>query len=198
MNGNLAQVREAIEGDGIVGLDFRTPRSWIALIAVAGREQKAADRLRENHVRAYWPNYCVSEAVGRQANGRSFCAPRLRALIPGYIFIAVRRDGEINLSAVVEETPGIRGYMRNGMGEPAALTERDITKIRELEADQNKAPVKSHVHNFKTGQKVRFKLIPEWRGPIAAFCDDGRISVAVAMLGRIVPTKALPHQIEAM
>ncbi len=182
----------------INGLDFRTPRAWLALIAIASREQKATDRLREFHIRAYWTNYVVSEADTRLPSGRLHYSRRLRALIPGFIFVAVRADGEIDLSTIVEETPGIVGYMRDGAGYPAKLTELDIGRIREIEADQNRAPPARHVHNFKIGQRVRFKLYPVWMGKILEFCSDGRISVGVPMLGQIAPAKGLPHQIEVM
>ena len=68
------------------------------------KEQRAADWLREGNIRVYWPNYCVSEAVGQAANGRHFRRGRLRALIPGYLFVAVRRIGEVDLNAIVENT----------------------------------------------------------------------------------------------
>ena len=192
---------ESVNGEhsgDIVGLDFRAPRAWLALIAVTRREQKAADRLREFHIRAYWPNYVVSEGDCRLPSGRMRRSARLRAIIPGFIFVAVRAHGEIDLSVVIEETPGLIGYMRDGAGFPAKLTELDITRIREIETDQNKPLAAKHVHNFKVGQRVRFKLYPAWAGTIEGFCSDGRISVGVPMLGQIAPAKGLPHQIEMM
>ena len=70
--------------------------------------------------------------------------------------------------------------------------------IRAIEADENKPPPAKHVHNFRIGQKVRFKAAAGWMGKIIEFCSDGRISVGVPMLGRVAPVKGLPHQIEAM
>lgn len=189
---------QEFESRDTIGLDFRAPREWLALIAMASREQKAADRLREMHIRAYWPNYVVSEADCRLPSGRLRRSGRLRAIIPGFIFIAIRAGSNFDLSVVIEETPGLIGYMRDGAGYAACLTELDIKRIREIEADQNTPSPTKHVHTFKVGQRVRFKLYPSWIGKILQFYSDGRISVGVSLLGRITPVKGLPHQIEVM
>lgn len=200
MTGNLTQAFRAYDPtlDDVVGLHFRTPRCWRALFAVSGREQKAADWLREWHIHAYWPNYCVMEVVGRNGNGRIVRGWRCKALIPGFIFIAVRVGSAFNLGDLVGDTPGVVGYMRNGLGEPATITEHDITRIREIEGDHNRPTPAKHVHNFRTGQKVRFKVDPVLRGKILAYCADGRISIEVEKLLGGATVKAWPHQLEAM
>lgn len=186
------------DGNGIVGLDFRTPRYWRAFLAIAGREQKAAEWLKDARVAVYWPNYAVSQAVGALPNGRHTRALRLRALIPGFLFVPVAQSVEINLHAVVEQVPALYGYMRDGVGNAAAVSESDIHCIRRIEAEENTPAPAKHVHNFKIGQKVRFKQATTWVGKILEFCNDGRISVGVPMLGQIAPVKGLPHQIEAV
>jgi transcription antitermination factor NusG len=195
--GNLRHLVEA--SNEVVGLDFRTPRLWLAFIARASCEQKAADRLRECRIRAYWPNYCVTEAIGRhQGNGHRLRGARLRSIIPGFIFVAVGigAEPEFDLHAIVDETPGLLGYMRNGSGEVAQLREADIQQIRKIEGDHNLPPARDHVHNFKMGDKVRFKHAPAWVGKVIEFCSDGRLSVGVLLFGRVVPVKGMPHQVE--
>jgi transcription antitermination factor NusG len=196
MAGNLADAFKELATDDYVGLDFRTPRCWRALIAISSREQKAADWLREAHIRAYWPNYAESEVATMLPNGRPYRRGRLKALIPGFIFVAVRDKAEIDLGGIVEQTPGIIGYMRDGGGYAATVTERDIECIRGIESDKNKPSPKKHVHNFKMSQRVRFRAAESWIGKIEEFCPDGRIGVGVPLLGRIAVIKALPHQIE--
>ena len=55
------------------------------------------------------------------------------------------------------------------------------------------------LHNFRTGDKVKFidDTLSRWPpGRIANSTNDGRIVVEVEMFGRLVPTQVLPHQIE--
>lgn len=200
MANELAKAFEAhdLVSDDVVGLDFRVPRCWRALVAISSREQRAADWLREARIRAYWPNYSTSEPMTQLPSRRHFRQGRLRALIAGFIFVAVKFGSEIDLGAIVDNTPGIIGYMRDGSGMAATITERDIGKIREIEGDQNRPPPAKHVHTFKVGQKVRFKKVPEWQGKIMEFCSDGRISVGVPLLGQVAPVKGLPHQMEVV
>ena len=198
--GNMADVFHSVAeiSDDAVGLDFRAPRYWRALIALASREQRAADWLRESRIRAYWPNYSVSESVGRQANGWRARGRRLRAISPGFVFVAVPPDSELELHRIVEDTPGIIGYMRDGTGLAATITEHDIRRIREIEGDHNRPPPAKHVHSFRIGQKVRFKIDRGLTGKIVEFCADGRIGIEAEKLLGGATVKAWPHQIEAM
>jgi hypothetical protein len=55
------------------------------------------------------------------------------------------------------------------------------------------------LHNFKSGDKVRFRddLLNRWPpGRIAGALQDGRISVEIEVMGRLVPFHVFPHQIE--
>ena len=81
-----------------------------------------------------------------------------------------------------------------------AIDATDV-EIRRIEGDQNEPPSIKPVHSFKTGQKVRFSdenpiIWPP--GKIVRLASDGRISVEIYLMGRMVPILVLPHQIEAM
>lgn len=192
---------------GLLGLDglpmdFNTPRLWVAMRARPRREQDAADWLRQASMFAYWPCFLRQENAGRLLrNGFAQRRPRYSALIPGYLFIAARRGGMIDPSLIVSQTPGLVGFVRDASGYPMTLGERDIESIRHIEATANLPPRPEAAHKYKIGDKVRFVDDIYGRLPIGTVSrldSDGQISVEVALLGRIVPISAFPHQIEAM
>lgn len=178
-------------------LEFDVPRQWAALTARPSKEQAAADWLRSARMFAYWP--CYGEQV-RHSLGRSR-HQRMRAIIPGYLFIAMRDGAQADPWMIVRQTPGITGYMRDATGYPALLGEEDIQVIRRIEAGHNLPYDPKTAHKFKVGDKVRFcgDLLGRWpAGVVSGLADNGRIKVDVPLLGRFVPIEALPHQIEAM
>jgi transcription antitermination factor NusG len=100
---------------------------------------------------------------------------------------------------VVARNVGIVKVVRNYSGELAALPNADIEVIREIDRGLNTPKPGKSLHNFKTGQKVRFcdDLLHRWPpGIVAGSTNDGRISVEVEVMGRIVPFMVFPHQIE--
>jgi transcription antitermination factor NusG len=184
------------------GLNFREPRVWRALTARPSKEQKAADWLKLRSLHAYWPNYSKEIRAAGLANGTHRRRTVFCSIIPGYLFMATRDEAnEPSLQALVEQVPGLIGFVRDGSGNAASLTNDDIEIIRRIESNENLPPAKSHVHRFKTGDDVRFAddLLGRWpNGKIAELAADGRIVIEVALLGRMVPVRALPFQIEAM
>lgn len=198
----LARTNTGMIGFDGVPMDFRAPRVWVALQARTSKEQDAADWLKASRLFAYWPCYAKdSNAGGTKANGFARRRVRYNALIPGYIFVAAVQGCDPDPSLVINQTPGIIGYMRDPSGFPMTLGEDDIQKIRRIESDENKPPDPKTAHKFKTGQKVRFsdRLLGGWSpGHVERLADDGRISIGVPLLGRIVTMLVFPHQIEAM
>jgi transcription antitermination factor NusG len=177
-------------------LDFRAPREWCAFQARTMKEQSAADWLKLARMFAYWPCYAKDENRGRGQRRK-----RYHALIPGYIFIAMRQGATIDPHQIVAQVPGIIGYMRDGTGLPMVLGNDDIDRIRQIESDENLPPSPKTAHKFKNGQKVRFRgdLFSGWHpGKVERLADDGRIGIGVPLLGRIVTMLVYPHQIEAM
>lgn len=134
------------------GLKFTEPRIWRALIARSAKEQHAADWLKRDRLYVYWPNY------ERQINaGRRRCRTLLSPVMPGYLFLATRDEAnEPSLQALIDVTPGLMGYVRDGSGNAASLTNFDIEIIRRIEAGLNLPSPKKHVHRFKSGDHVRF------------------------------------------
>lgn len=177
-------------------LDFSTPRVWAALIARPSKEQDAMDRLKEYKLFAYWPCYLKQQNCG-SGRRRSIFTP----VIPGYIFIAVREGSNQDPWGVVRQTPGVIGYVRNGFGSPALLSDADIEVIRNIEGRLNIPPPAELVHTFKVGDKVHFldDIYKQWpHGKVKALAEGNRISVEVPLMGRVVPVTVFPHQIEAM
>jgi transcription antitermination factor NusG len=197
--GNLEMVRLATSPAEIVREQQRYPyKAWYAVRVRPSREQDAADGFRRRDVLAYWPNYEKQMPMGRHAGARRhrvIFAP----IFPGLIFCPTA-DHELFWLAVSQITFVVGMFKKTG-GEPATLTNADIERIRRIEAEQNEPPAIKPLHNFKTGQKVRFSdnLESQWPpGKIERVANDGRISVLVYLMGRMVPVSVLPHQIEAM
>lgn len=192
-DGNLAQVRDAFETSPTLREQQRFPyKGWFAVIVRSQREQDAADGFRRENVSAYWPNYVkhVASGVSRR---RAIFAP----IFPGMIFCPTA-DADLFWSAI-QRIPYVVNMLRKDGGIPATLTNADIEKIRRIEAGQNEPPPIKPIHNFKTGQKVRFcdeNPIAWPPGKIVRLNGDGRIVVEVYLFGRMVPMTVLPHQIE--
>lgn len=179
-----------------VPLDFSAPRVWAALIVRPMLEQKAADRLKEYRLFAYWPCFQKQMNAGG-GNRRMIFSP----LLPGYIFIAAHAGTKCDPWNVIRQTPGIVGFLRDGFGGPAFLDNDDINVIRVIESGQNIPPPEKQTHRFKVGDKVRFidDLLGRWpAGKVKALAANNRISVEVPLLGCFVPIEAAAHQIEAM
>ena len=204
----LAAIENAAKASGLIGPEiteedqafaFNERQCWRVLIARSGREQDAADWLKRMHIPVYWPNYPNLRPARGQINGCRRREVWFRPIFPGFLFIADTNAAHWDLADIIERTPGLLGYMRNGRMEAAELSEKDITDIRLIEGRQN-MPTTHAGHNFDLGNKVRFRdgLLAHWgKGCIKRLYKDGRISVELfAVLGRAVTVLVLPHQIE--
>lgn len=174
-------------------------KSWYGVLIRAGKERDAADGFRRENVLAYWPNYNRHVAAGgrKTKTARRRCV--LAAIMPGYIFTPASESDVF--WPVAERIPGYINVLRGFNGEISIIQKPDIDLIREIEAGQNLPPPIKPKHTFKTGQKVRFTddLIGRWPpGVVEKLLPDGRISVDVYLMARIVPILAFPHQLEPM
>lgn len=174
--------------------EFVEPKEWCMIAVRPGKEPESCDSFRRRKVRCYWPNYCTFE--GRLFRGRR---DNYRSMIPGYLF------SPFPLSQafwdVVEAHVGVVGPVRTYSGDIMVIKNADIEVIRKIEAGQNTPMPGKSLHNYKTGQKVRFSddLLSRWPpGRVAKLADDGRIVIDVEVMGRIVPFQVFPHQIEPM
>ena len=131
-------------------------------------------------------------------NGRLHRRWRLRALIPGYLFIAVKANIEVDLTGPVDHVPGLFGFMRDGNWNCGIVRESDIQRIRQIEAGPQYTQAAGHVHKFEIDQKVRFKIDTGIWGKIIELCSDGRISIEAKKLLGGATVKAWPYQIEPM
>lgn len=202
----LARIDDAVKASGLLSPDgqllpFGAPRQWFALTVRANREIDTADWLKRANLAAYWPNYTRNEAASRGVAGaRLVRRPRRCALIPGYIFLGARQECAAPFYVAVE-APGVFGWLRNSDGEPKSISEGEIGRIREMEAEAN-LPPRQTFHSFRIGTQVRFveASYEGWNGgTVMALADDGRISVGVrGLLGRVTPVWLYPHQIEPL
>ncbi len=201
--GNLAQVRDAL--DQMRGQSLESQRQpypflqWFMVVVRPGHDQQAADSFRRNGVRAYWPNYERIQTVRYRSNGnRPQQRLYLTPLMPGYVFSPAGVTQE-DFTQIIERVVGVVKVVRTFSGAPLLLSEADIEIIRRIEAGLNTPDPIKPIHNYKTGEKVRFvdDIVDRWPGgKIVKLARDGRISVELDLMGRKVVVIVFPHQIE--
>lgn len=173
-------------------------RRWLMLAARPGKEADAADLLRLRAVGVYWPNYFRQTQWPTRANGYRRRTSRCCSIMPGYLFAPMDMADTIPWQ-IIETTPGVLQYLRDGSGNPAFLLPADIEIIRKIEDGLNTPLPKDLRHGFKTGDRARFTddLTGRWPpGRVVLIEKSGRISVETVLLGRSVTIRVLPHQIE--
>jgi transcription antitermination factor NusG len=171
------------------------PDQWCMLIVQPGKEQDARNSFRRYGVRAYWPKYLGFTRWSSRPRERR--RTDYRSVIPGYLFVPMLPPS--TFWDVVERIVGVVNVVRNYSGDLAVLRNADIEVIRQIEAGLNTPKPSKSLHSLKTGEKVRFcdDLLNRWPlGRVASSTNDGRISVEVEVMGRIVPFLVFPHQIE--
>jgi transcription antitermination factor NusG len=196
--GNMAQVREALQG--ITGVESKPiilgPDRYLIIVR-PNHEFDAVDSFRRNNVRAYWPNYEELMPTQHRHNGHPVRRMRRVGILPGYVFSPVDHDQDF--MGLIERIVGVIDVARTFSGNALLVNEADIQIIRKIEIGLNTPePVKT-AHKFKTGEKVRFSddLSGRWpSGKITKLARDGRIKVEVEMMGRKVEITVFPHQIE--
>ncbi len=181
-------------------LDQAEPDKWAMIAVRPGKEADCADSFRQRGVRCFWPTYHVFEQSLRQRRPyRSRGRRDYRSVIPGYLFTP--QPGTVMFAAVMDAHKGILHSVRTHSGDVLALDNEAIVVVRKIEAGLNTPKPRASLHNFKTGQKVRFidDMHSRWPpGRIARLADDGRIVVETEVMGRLVPFLVFPHQLERM
>jgi transcription antitermination factor NusG len=171
------------------------PELWCMLWVRPGKEQDARDNFRNHGIRCYWP--CFVPFIVRHGDRNRRPRNDPRAIIPGYLFVPL--PATTKFWQVVELQSGIVTVVRSFAGELVHLRDKDIEVIRAIDSAMNTPTPGKSPHQFKTGDRVRFKddvgsLLPH--GHIAHSTGDGRVSVEVDVMGRLVPFVVYPHQIE--
>lgn len=199
-NGNLDQVRDALEG--ITGTKLSPDRDegseWYMVIVRGSSQLDAVDGLRRAGLRAYWPSYERSVATRRLIAGRHASRSVRFGILP---YVLSPRQNGIDFTSVTERIVSIMNIVRTYSGNPLFLRESDIETIRRIDVGMNTPKPEGGDHNFKAGDKVRFTddLMGQWPpGVIIKLARDGRISVEVNLMGRKVPITVFPYQIKRM
>jgi len=167
---------------------------WCMLLVTPGKEQHARDSFHRYGVQAYWPNYhsFLRSTLPLRERRRTDC----RSVIPGYLFVPALPTEM--LWDITQRIPGAGHALLNFSGGVATLKEESIDVIRAIEGGMHTLVPGKSLHNFKTGDKVRFvdDLQGRWPpGRISGAVRDGRITVEVRVMGRMVPFQVFPHQI---
>jgi transcription antitermination factor NusG len=171
------------------------PQQWCMLLVTPGQEREARDSFHRYGVRAYWPNYhsFLRSTLPLRKRRRT----EDRSVIPGYLFVpALPTEMIWDISLRI---PGVLNAVLNFSGDMATFKDESIEVIRAIERGMHTPVPGKSLHNFKTGDKVRFvdDITQRWPpGKIAGATGDGRITVEVKAMGRIVPFQVFPHQVE--
>lgn len=171
------------------------PDEWSMIAVRSGKEPEATDSFRRSGVRCFWPNYYVFEYP--RLSRRLRRSSRFRAIIPGYVFVPLPHSSAFH--GVVEANEGLVHTVMTYSGDVLVLKASDIAVIRKIQDEMNTPKPKASLHNFKTGQKVRFcdDLLGRWPpGVVGRLAEDGRIAIDIELMGRTVSVNVLPHQLE--
>jgi transcription antitermination factor NusG len=181
--GNLHKALQNMSGE---------PDKWCLITVPFNQQLDWCDNFRRFRLRCYCPNYInFGRGLSRRKRG-------IQMLIPGYLFSPGFKEPAF--WEVVKHGRGMVNVVRTFSGEILLVHNDDILVIRKIEAGLNTPTLGKSLHNFKTGEKVRFSddLLGRWPSGKVARSDDGQIVVEVEVMGRAVPFTVYPHQIERM
>lgn len=175
-------------------MDYRQDRTWYPVLCQMRSERRAADWLIRSGYRPYWP-HTVSHR--HQKNGKQVPIPV--SVISGMLFVPMPA-GEETFDHV-RSLPGVIDFIEIS-GEPQALTDWQINRIREIEGALNTPPgSKTKIPDWCVkGKRVKLKVVGDehWDlvGPIISVASSGKIIVEAKMLGCRRPMTVPVSQIE--
>lgn len=209
-NPHVRSLRDALVDNGLLPIDDspppprvaqfqRGPRRWVGLLVAGGREGDVTDRLRESlgpkGWLIYWPNYV--EQVPNSRGGRRAV---YRAMLHGYVFACQAASIEPGDDpwGDIHNTPGVRGFVRDGQLEIAYLSEKEISDVEKEEAELNRPQVPRGAHQFEIGHEVVFSSgrFAELPATVIQRNRNGTVVVEVkGLFGRHVRTTTWPRQL---
>ncbi|QPF81656.1 hypothetical protein IC762_17675 [Bradyrhizobium genosp. L] len=195
--GNLDTVRSALTGiTGVEPVAVGQAERYYVIVCRPNHEFEAVDSFRRNAQPAFWPSYEELVTTRQRQNDQPVRRIRRIGIISGYVFTPASpsRDFTVFLQRIV----GAIEIAKTFSGAPLVLDEADVAVFRRIEAEEGFKDTVKTEHDFKIGEKVRFRddLQRRWPpGKIIKLARQGRISVEVAMMGRKMEIKVLPHQI---
>lgn len=194
--GSLGHVRAALEGITGQPVAERSQQKWLMIIARGGRDLDVVDSLRRHGIRAFWASYEELTVTRQIVNGQPVRRLKRIGIVPGIVFTPA--DGSRDMTVFLEQIVGAVDFAKKASGAPLLVDDDDIEIIRRIDGTTEQAKP-SKAHDFKVGDKVRFKddINRRWPpGLIIKVVPNGRISVEVPGMGRKLELRPLPHQIE--
>jgi transcription antitermination factor NusG len=112
---------------------------WSIIRCVGARERSVADELRRGlGLHSYHPQE-HTKIVRRSSSGVGRVIDASRPLMPNYLFVL---GIEAGVWRDIKSTKGVIGWVTlAGSDEPASITDAELTAIRELEREFNRAKV---------------------------------------------------------
>lgn len=193
--GNMEQVRSALEGITGQPAAVMSLQKWLMIIARGGRDLDVVDSLRRHGTRAFWASYEELTVTRQIVNGQPVRRLKRIGIVPGIVFTPA--DPHRNMTVFLEHIVGAVDFAKKASGAPLLIDDDDIEIIRRIDGTDQAKPSKAH--DFKVGDKVRFKddINRRWPpGLVTRVVPNGRISVELSGMGRKLELRPLPHQIE--
>src|SRR5579864_1445872 len=127
----------------------------------ANHQLDAVDGLRRQGLRAYWPSYERSVASRRTVGGRHTSRNIRFGILP---YVLSQREPNIDFEHAIERVVSVMDVVRTYSGNTLFLRDRDIDIIRRIDVSLNTPKPEPTLHNFKVGQKVKFRddLANQW------------------------------------
>jgi transcription antitermination factor NusG len=163
--------------------------SWYVLRTLAQRERWVAAELRRAcGLRGYVP---IERTRVRRGERSIEC---LRPMIPSYLFVAAV-DGDLPWRDIAE-TRHVIGYLTSD-GAPAVLTETELDRVRQFEAQLNAALRFETGSSYRIGERVEMRLGPLTVPGILRELRGGTVRIETTMFGTArnvtVPLGSIAH-----
>ena len=157
---------------------------WGAVQTQTHKESLAEAHLTRQGYTCWCPRLMRSVKSGRRTT------KRLKALFPGYIFVAIKPSQRWR---PIDGTIGVLRLVKTG-GAPAALPEGLVER---LQANIDEAGGVLFDETFEQGDTVRVMsgAFDNWIGTVLSVPDSDRVTLLLEMIGRDVPVTLARSQL---
>lgn len=171
-------------------------RQWFVLLTEPQMERKAAAHLIGRRFKTYLPE----EAVWARRGVRRQKVEVRRPIFRGYLFIHLSFEADADRWNKVTTVPGIHRFMRLN-DDFAIVPDHEMHKLFATEQILlQPAKIRGPASIFKAGEQVRATEGPfsGFAGEIERLDDEQRISVLMAMFGRVTRVHFQAEQLEKL
>lgn len=177
-------------------------RHWHIMTCAPNLERQAEERLKQRRFECYLPKrLCkVSYGVRGGPHNRKRKRDVIRPIAPGYLFLRFSFDLDQHRRDTLASITGVHNFLRLGGGY-AILTPVEVDRLFNYECSvaNKKLPANSNEALVK-GDRVRVIEGPfaDIEGAVNNVDGEDGLSILMAILGRQVPVRLYPEQVEKL